>query len=139
MLVVPLLGNGNLQEVLRRYLVLFKPRYRLYTNDYSPDLATVIGNFVEAGYPGYLPTLADFNSPAPQPDFPFLYFKGVPILFQPSSALPTPLRMFGYFVTDFLTGNVLWAERFPKRIFFSDPRDKLVIIPKFGALSEFSG
>jgi len=138
-LVVPLIGNGNLQEVIRTYFRVVPPVIHLYVNDYIPDLNSSGISFVEATYPGYLSQFTSWPNPPPSPDFPYLYFRGAPNTFRPSGVLTTRTRIYGYYVTDFISTNVLWAERFPIRIFFQDTRDSLVIIPKFGSLSEFSG
>ncbi len=139
MLVVPLLGNGFLQEVIRTYFRVIPPVLHLFTNDYIPTLLSDTPDFTEANYPGYVSQFTSWPNPPPSPDFPFLFFTGDPLTFAPSSALTNRTRIYGYYVTNFIGNQLLWAERFPVRVYFSDPRDSIVISPKFGALSEFSG
>jgi len=139
MLVVPIIGNGFLQEVVRTSFRVLPPVMHLFVNDVIPDLSSHFGTFAEASYPGYAPQNTSWPNPPPNPDFPYLYFRGDPLTFQPTSSLTTRTRIYGYFVTAFVGTIVLWAERFPVRVFFEDSRDGVVVIPKFGCLSEFSG
>ncbi len=61
------------------------------------------------------------------------------IIFKPTSSPTDPVRIFGYYVTTPLVPFLLWAERLPRRVFFRDPTDSLVIVPTFGGFTEFTG
>jgi hypothetical protein len=139
MIVVPAEGTGVMMEVLRRFFQLFPPRLRLYTNDMSPNLFDDLSDYDEAAFPGYSFVSLSGLTLTPLLSPPSIALIGNAVTFTPSTSLPGPRRMYGYFVTDFLTGRVLWAERFPKRVFVSTPADHIIVVPRIGAITEFSG
>lgn len=139
MVVVPVIGTGLMMTILRLFWLAGNPRLHLYVNDYSPVLFSDVPDFVEAAYPGYgpQPVAGMVLTPLVNPlSFALI---GDALTFSPTAAFFPRVRIFGYYVTQFLGGQILWAERLPKRLYFSGPADSLVVTPQIGAVTEFTG
>jgi hypothetical protein len=139
MLVVPktpgsLLLLGTLQTARISTVGL-----KLYTNDFSPSLTTVLGDFTEATYAGYNPagTIVSFTPPA-------LNAGGkaeiVYTNYNSFVSAPSGNTIYGYYVIDnFDPSKLLWAERLPSPIRMQLIGDSISIVVRFTLLSELSG
>ena len=138
MLVVPQGGNIALLELLRASWAAAKPVLVLYRNDVSPSLTSTLADFEPSTFPGAIPHNLDFGAAAiDATDHAYLEAS---ILTYVSLADPVePERVFGCYVTDSTGLILLWAERFPRRLWIRKAGQEFSILPKFGALSEFTG
>jgi len=139
MVVVPAIGTGVMMTILRLFWAAGNPRLHLYTNDYSPTLLSDLPDFVQAAYPGYAPQPVAGMVLTPLLNPLSIALIGDALTFSPTSAFAPRVRIYGYYVTQFLGGQILWAERLPKRLYFSEPADSLVLTPQIGAVTEFTG
>ena len=103
--IPPIAATADLDFFLESVQVV----YHLYTNDYTPDADTTLESFVEANWPGYTLLLARGWTPALwQTDYaiasadPLVWTLAAPI---------SPTLVWGYYVTDWTSGSLLWCER----------------------------
>lgn len=107
MIVVPNVGAVELLELL---LPVWTPWVHLYTTDTPLELDTVIGDFVEANYPGYAAQLAT-GWTEPEIANRRANTMADPLIFARTNGDPQQ-ECWGYYVTRGITGPLLWAERF---------------------------
>lgn len=108
-------------------------QYRLYTNDVTPTLFSVVGDFSEAAFGGYVPvalTVADFGLVQVLNHVGII--QAAAIAFQNTSG--GNVTCYGYFVLDD-QGNVLAAARFDSAPLVRADGESFIIIPIFGDLS----
>lgn len=139
MLVAPAEGVAYMLTTLYTVWRGLPPAVRLYTNDLSPTVLSTLADFDQATFPGYDRILISNPVRDVDPDLGAIRVRWNEVSFELTTHLPDRLRVFGYYVTDFLGAFVLWAERFPKRIYLQDPGDSISLVPTLGGLSEFTG
>lgn len=108
----------------------------LYKNDYIPVIGSVLGDFVEATFPGYAPQDINISNPA------FLNGQGAAeldadLVTFTQTAGPAQL-VYGYFVYD-ATLVVIAAQRFPAPQNMTGAGASLDVGVKFVFHSEFNG
>jgi len=80
----------------------------------------------------------DFGAPAiDATDHAFL--EATILTYSSTGDPPAPERVYGCFITDSTGLILLWAERFPRRLWIRKGGQQFSLLPKFGALSEFTG
>jgi hypothetical protein len=81
----------------------------LYTNPASLSDATTIGDLTEASYAGYArQTIASWAAPAPGPGAGF-FTQAALVQFDNTSG--GDITVYGYFVVDQTSGNLLWVQQ----------------------------
>lgn len=138
MLVVPQTGNVDLMEIIRAEWVANKPTLHVYKNDYSPTLLSTIPDFVESDFDGYAPVTLDFANPAVDAT-DHVYIQAATATFNMTGNGNLPQRAFGIYVLDSTGLVLLFAERFPRRLWLRVKPAQFSVVPKFGGLSEFTG
>lgn len=114
MLIVTLAGA---ERLLARTLSGFTPdahdmALRLYSNDYTPDVNSVLASFTEATFSGYFRQWLDsalWGSPVTVSGKAESTYGVDPLAWTVTDAGQT---VYGYYVEESATGVVLWAERF---------------------------
>jgi hypothetical protein len=110
-LVVQDSGLLRLLSYIRIYFVAHPPILHLYQNDFTPTLSSHLFEFVESTFPGYfahgtnnwqLPTVAAHVGTLVEVNETFTV-----------TSVPGPQFIYGYYLTDQSTGDLLWAERDP--------------------------
>jgi hypothetical protein len=139
MLVATGEGVGYMLTTLYTVWRGLPPAVRLYVNDHSPTVLDNLASYTEATFAGYDRIL--IANPVRDVDIELgaIRVQWDEVSFAPSTHLKDRVRVFGYFVTDFLGAFVLWAERFPVRVYVQESSDLIRFIPTLGGLSEFTG
>lgn len=138
MIVVPLTSSAILLALVRGEWLTNPPNLHLYQNDYSPDVLSGPGDFVECDFPGYAAAPLAFGPPVIDgTDHSVLEADA---LFFKANADPGPAqRVFGLYVLDSTDTDLLFAERFSRRCYIRLKDDGVNVVCKFGALSEWTG
>lgn len=139
MIVVPYAGARDMAIDLASRWTSQLLEVRLYKNDYSPTLDSLLADFEEASFIGYnraVPALWSFVGIQNETHRVIRALVGP---FVATAPINPPQRIFGYHVYHVQTGVVLWAERLPYRFFMRGPDTPLNLKISVGLLSEFSG
>lgn len=103
------------------------PKVHLGVNDFVPDAATALGDFVEASFAGYTPggyALPAFSAPVNLPDEGQAILSTVNIIAAGGIVAPGEVA-YTYYITD-AAGAVLYQyERFSDVVPFANPGDFL--------------
>lgn len=113
-------------------------KYHLYTNDITPDRATVLADFTEAAFTGYAAVTveaADFTIDGVSAHVG--YIQAPPITFTNGSGVDQDA--YGYYVTDAGSTEVLAAGRFDAAPVTKADGDAWSVIPVWGDSSSLSG
>lgn len=111
--------------------------YHLYTNNLTPLLTTVLGDFTEAAWAGYVAQTvvdADFTIKAVVSHLGS--FLAAPVAFANTSG--APVNAYGYFVTDNTTGDFVTCARFdsaPVTIPDGESRQVIPILANYSGLA----
>lgn len=111
--------------------------YRLFSNNYVPSLSTTLGDLVEASFAGYVAvpqTFADFSLNGVVSHQ--AYAIAPPIVFANSSG--GSVDVYGYFVTDKSTGDLLAVALFDGAPVSIGPGGTYNVVPVWGAQSQLS-
>lgn len=132
MLVIPDVAKI---ESLTRLIDAFGAYVHLYRNDIPLDSDTVITDFAESNYPGYV-AQATSNWTEPVIVARRAQTSADPLLFT-RTGTSVPQDVFGYYVTAGLSGPLLWCERgsappYPMRV----PTDQVLILPRYSFRAE---
>lgn len=132
MIVVPQVGARRLLE--KGLSGVTAPvRFHLYTNDYSPTVFTVLGDFVEANYTGYAVKVVDTTT-----DLTYFLQPDGSVVAGAASQLWTPTgpavsnEVFGYYVTESTSAALLWAERFAESKIMNGVGTGFTLVPSIG-------
>lgn len=126
MIIVPIVGATALLDDLLDDVTTW---YHLYVTDITLSVDTVLGDFVEASFPGYLPLLVSTWAPslwdvdrAVSNADPAVWTRGGP---------PSLVTVYGYYVTDGMVGPLLWCERRTEGgIVLNNPGEQCQVLPK---------
>ncbi len=121
---------GNVQETNLLNLLLKQNNQfiRLYTNDYTPDNTSVAASFTEMTTHGYQQkeiittdwTITNTASGSTAQN-----------LTQTWTFTEEPqISVYGYFLVDTISGDLVYAERFPSAQIIVNQDDQIVITPK---------
>lgn len=108
---------------------------KLFQNDYTPTVDSVVGDFTEADYTGYAASAAivwgaPFIDPVAGP-----LVLGDLKSFPASGPFTVPNDIFGFWIES-SGGDLLWAERFDTPVTIANATDNVVIVPQFGLISQ---
>ena len=121
---------GNVQETsLLNYLLTQNNQYiRLYVNDYTPDNTSVTASFTEMSTHSYAQkelVTADWTitntasgSTAQNLTQTWTFTEAAQVI------------VYGYYLVDTITGDLVYAERFPSSQVIVNEDDQIVITPK---------
>lgn len=128
-LVVPDEGELVLLDVLLRANVSPSLNWvvRLYANNYTPNRESLLIDFTEASFGGYLPKLltrSSWTSPATVAGSAQSTYGTDYLVWTASSGSET---VYGYYVTDAPATVCLWAERFLNPMTVTDLNPALVL------------
>lgn len=124
-------------RLLRVLADAWSVEYRLFQNDTVPSLESTVPSFVEATFSGYVggQTPASWTNPVVQTNHAVSQGDGVS--WTHDGGVMNNL-IYGYFVLDTGTGDLLFAERDSSAPTLLEPGSPpYAIIPKFSFLSEF--
>jgi hypothetical protein len=138
MLVVPLTASQLLLDIIRAEWLVNKPLVHLYQNDFSPAVESVLADFLECDFPGYAAGQISFAAAAID-DTDHAFLEADAIVFTANADPVDPQRMYGFYVTDSLGVDLLFAERFSRRAYIRLKGNQMSVVVRFGALSEFTG
>lgn len=121
---------GNVQETnLLNYLLKQNNQYiRLYTNDYTPDNSSVAASFTEMNTHGYVQkellvtdwTITNTTSGSTAQN-----------LSQTWTFTEAPqVSVYGYYLIDTISGDLVYAERFPSTQIIVNEDDQIVVTPR---------
>ena len=125
---------------LDRILELMKSEYeatslwlRLFKNDETPDVETVVGDFEEADFPGY--SAIEFTGWAdPDKVVDGKWVITAPIQTFLCTGSGTPNDIYGYYITDEEATVLLYSERDPNAPFpMTDNGDEYALRPRIYA------
>jgi len=137
MLVVPQEGSLALMQYLR--LGMPAPiMIHLFINDLLVDTTTVLTDFTEASFPGYLAQAVTF------PAAPFLNIDGAAEIDAggPASFVstgPSTQTAYGYWVDDGSYTSIWWAERFASPVDFRMAGSFTQVVLALTGITEFTG
>jgi len=130
--------DASLVFMLRK-IVFGAVTYRLYSNDYSPDQTTVLGDLTEVANPGgYVPIVvaaADYTLGS------VVTHRGsiIAAMIDFIKSNNVPQTVFGYFVTHNDDGTLLCAARFDDApVVMDNIGDSVQVLPIFGDVSKFA-
>jgi hypothetical protein len=134
-LVVPDVGEVY---IMNSWLAGFPPSslfVRLYQNNFTPDQNTLLSDLTVATFSGYAQasvTLGTFTTVAHKA-------KSVGTAAQvfTHNGGGTSNTIYGYYVVDTFTGNLVWVERFGSSQIMLNNGDQISITLQFTANSEF--
>lgn len=132
MLLIP---NVAALEFLSRTILWWSPYVHLYVEDVPLDRDIVLDDLVESEAPGYAAQLAiGWDTPVIRARR--AYTEAEPLLFSRSDGSPSE-QAFGYYVTQGMSGPLLWVERFEPAPFpWSDSTDQIYVTVTFTDRSE---
>lgn len=105
-------------------------KLKLFSNDFSPQFDTVVGDFTEATFPGYA-AIDDVSGPASGTDaetgLPTVsWMDGSTWL---ATTIVTPETIFGWYITNTAGSSCLAAGRFDESVTINSDGDVLAISP----------
>jgi hypothetical protein len=128
-IVVPSASEETLSDFMLGVATPGNQEYRLFTNDYTPDDASVAASFTEMSTLGY--ALKELTKTS--------WVSTAGASGQPCSnayaeqtwtfTAGTPVTVYGYYVTDKTTGKLLWAERFAAAKIVQYTGDQIRVTP----------
>jgi hypothetical protein len=137
MLCIPSAGALALMNRFRAVMFAGWPLIRLYTNDLVPSQATVLGDLLEAPFDAVGgPQTVPFLRPARLNADGRAEIDAEPVSWV-NSGTTDPFTVYGYYVTDAETTDLLWAERFPGATLMSSPGQQIVWQPSLTLTSEY--
>jgi hypothetical protein len=110
-------------------------RVRLFKNNYTPLVTSVIGDFTEADFDGY----SGYQAPTFVAAVINGSGKGIIIaggLLWLCTGVATPNTIYGYYVTEGTDAIAVYAERFAASISIAAPGDFVVVTPTVTAVTE---
>lgn len=134
-LVVPDVGE---LYVLASWIIGYPPsslRMHLYQNAYTPVQGSVIGDFTEATFSGYASVSMTLGTPTE------VSHKAKSVAVAPSvfthNGGGTSNTIYGYYVQDSFTGDLVWAERFGSSQLMAVNGDSISVPGQITCDSEF--
>lgn len=124
-------------RLLRVLADAWQPEYHLFQNDMRPSIGSQLPDFVEATFSGYVggQTPATWSDPVIQANHAVTQGDG---LHWDHDGGVMNNNVFGYFVVDVITGDLLYAERSPSAPTLMEPGSPpYAVVPAFSLLSEF--
>lgn len=114
MLLVPDVGEVRLLEYVRARLNSGNIRIGLFASSHMPAAADVLSTYtaIEATFPGYA-TAETANWSVPAPDGTGRQFTQADFQVWTRGVGGSPESIFGYFIWDADSGDLLWAEADP--------------------------
>jgi hypothetical protein len=113
-------GKLTLYEILRRLTLVqsdlsttTKPILHLFKNNVTPSEATVLADLTEATFPGYAAASIDFTDATISGPVLNVYTLSPPGITFTRAAGAGGEDVYGYYVTDHLNAQLLWAQRDP--------------------------
>jgi hypothetical protein len=108
---------------------------RLYVNSLTPLDATVVGDFTEASFPGYLAqNIMDWGVSVTTPEGRAQIEAGVKTFTRGVGG--SPQTVYGYYVTG-VGGSLLFAEKVDPPVTLSTSGQQYTVLPRFTVRSEF--
>lgn len=139
MIVVPDDGSAWLLQQLRPVFNAGPLACNLYQNDYFPTLNSVIADFTDATYPGYVRQNVNFPNAEQFDPQGHCFIVGNALTFLSTGAPQPHQRIYGYYISNAAGNRIVWAERFPRRVWVRQAGVQIVLSPRFGALTEWTG
>lgn len=139
MLVVCNDGSLRLLEIVRASFNLHPVRVGLYQNDLLPTLLSTVADFTPCSFPGYVSQLLNWPDAASVDPSGHGVIEASTVTWKVTADVSPRQRVYGYFVTTGSGTDLLWAERFPSRVWLQCANELLGLRCRFGGLSEFSG
>jgi hypothetical protein len=138
MLLVPTVGEARLCEVVRAWLNSETVKIGLYKSNYTPQDTDTLATYtaIEADFPGYA-RLETLNWSAAGSDGAGRQFTKADFAIFTRSSTGAAQNIYGYFVYQDATGDLLWAEldpAAPKVV--TNAGDAIAIRPKLTDRSE---
>lgn len=138
-LIVPNAGELVLLRWLLKEVSLssMNQTLRLFSNNVTIDKNTVVAGLTEATFTGYVPiplARGSWVSPVTVADRAVTTYTSTSSVF--TATVGTSNTIYGYYVTDDVTGTCLWAENFPAPLSMIAGAT-LTILPTFTLDSEF--
>jgi hypothetical protein len=133
-LVVPDVGE---LYILAAWIAGYPPsslKVHLYQNNYTPVDSSVLGSFTEATFSGYASAVFAFAAPSEVAN------KAKAVAISPTvfthNGGGTANTIYGYFVKDLATGDLVWAERFGSSQIMTNNGDQISLPPQITFDSE---
>lgn len=134
-LIVPDVGELIVMKTLKNGTGLGNWYCMLFQNNYTPVATTVYADLTEATYTGYLAQLQNFGTPT-EVSGKAKMVGTAPLNFV-VTVTGSPVTVYGYFIGDALTGEVVYAERFSSPQVMQNAGDTIGITLSFTGSSEF--
>lgn len=108
--------------------ILYGAKVHLFTNAIVPTVDSIVSNFSEATFTSYVAQSVVWNNPPYVNGNNQAEMTGGTLVFVAGSA-PTLQTIYGAFITDSGSTNLLWAERFTIPVVVNSAGDGVTYVP----------